>query len=297
MDIYDKFALALLKSGQTANAYELVDGAVTHGYMESTNGSIIRQKLKSLDERFRGNFGSTTSYEQAEQLLEKNVAELRAMNALDAHIEFIDLVKAYIAGRSAGVNTVNNATDGSNQSPKIIKVGRDEKTFLRLVYQVNGRQVTVDLEESESNSGRILSGRYRQVVESPFGGVMSIGQLTAANDLIAEVSLLMQCLDKTNLKKQDFWDAFVQLIVQHTNKHGKLVDFDLDGFIDTMLIVVDSIASAFNWPPLSNTDGITLRKEFYDAATKAFRELIWVRDPWQDNLLGQPTKFIRLADQ
>ncbi|MCD4793801.1 MAG: hypothetical protein K8R54_11235 [Bacteroidales bacterium] len=96
--------------------------------------------------------------------------------------------------------------------------------------------------------------------------------LVSKKDFFDEIEFLFNYLNGKELTKQVFWDAFFEQGKSHLNEFGRMIDYDLEGYIDRIMKIIDTIQPFLE--PL--TVKINLRKEFRERAFNVFKNYIYI---------------------
>lgn len=94
---YWKLSMAYLRNGDKQKAMNLLDNAFKNNYLSESINKDYKQDLFEEEEQYKGNYGSSETYEQTVELIESQV-ELETKNA---YSKFVSLVYRFIDSKTS----------------------------------------------------------------------------------------------------------------------------------------------------------------------------------------------------
>lgn len=176
----------------------------------------------------------------------------------------------------------------SNNHKVVIEHG---KAYLVKQYKVNGKSAIIKVERFDQNPDYVQIGIFRDNTNR----YVELQNYYLITDFFQDVDFFMKELANVEANQQEFWKALSKMISNHINRFKKLIDTDLEGYLDTFMRVVDSIFISKGYQKMQNQDGKNIRSEFRNYISRDFKSHIWVNkiDPY--NPLGK-TRLIKLTD-
>ena len=161
-----------------------------------------------------------------------------------------------------------------------------DKILVTKTYQCNGMEVVVTVEQSSHDERYIHEGRYRK--DTKIGSMeMKHDQLGLKDDFFNDIGFFLKQIEGRELDKQSIWDAHFVLCKNHIKQFGRLVDSDLDSYLDCTMHAVDALRDAQGWSPLITSDGLLLREEFKANSYEAYKDYIYITKR-SDYILERP---------
>lgn len=163
-------------------------------------------------------------------------------------------------------------------------------------YQVNGRQITITVERVDGVQGFIKSGKFRK--EITMGHIVAQpSQISLQADFFSNMEFFISVINGREVDKSAFANALDKKLQVHVKEFGRLVDVDLEGFIDTIMFLADACSKTFYNMSFTKEQGEILRQEFVDTFVNRYYNHIWVnqRIPSSEFPFNK-TKLVKLAD-
>lgn len=167
--------------------------------------------------------------------------------------------------------------------------------YVSKIYIYNGNEINVKVKCFENNVNQVYSDQYRDEEELFLNNLSSIHILCSVDYFFEDMDFLFQQMENKQLDKQSLWDSLCQLIINHINKYGRLVDSDFEGYLDRVFKMLVAITESTNNGRLSDSEGRSLRVEFKDAILKFFKDFIWITSGNPFNLHEKP-KLVKFTD-
>jgi len=141
---------------------------------------------------------------------------------------------------------------------------------LKKQYQLNRLSLTFNLKLSEIDESQIESQIFRRGSERISPIVFS-----DAADIFDEIQTVVDLCQGKELETQTFFDALYEICKRHIDQYGRLIDNDMDSYIDRVLMVMNEIAIS-EGKIMSQESGITLRDLFTENILKSLLSHIYV---------------------
>jgi hypothetical protein len=151
---------------------------------------------------------------------------------------------------------------------QIQKINKNGVSYLAKNYILNGEEVIVKAPIMESKNDAVFTECF------PSNNLMRTGM--DAKDFFDEIAFLISQMEGKESNIQSAWDAFFELCGSHINECGRLIDNDLESYLDRILLLLVSISTAFRIQPITENQGKDLRNDFKKAAFKVFQNYIYL---------------------
>ena len=103
--------------------------------------------------------------------------------------------------------------------------------------------------------------------------------LTPYNEVLEDMEILFEEISGVEFDIQNIGFAYEKLIVNHLKSYGRLIDRDLEGYLDRVMHFIVSVIDSVNQTPLTNKQGIEIKEKFRKFTYETFKEYIWINNP------------------
>lgn len=146
------------------------------------------------------------------------------------------------------------------------------KNLASRTFLINGVNITVSVEKSPSHPGHVKSSIFREI------GVRGINpfQLTTENNFFNDIDLLAQGIDGKPWGNEALASSLILYCKAEYIQYKRLIDLDIEGYVDSVMHLAIAVSKGLKMSPISQNDGIQLRKAFKDLVYKNFYDYIYV---------------------
>lgn len=167
----------------------------------------------------------------------------------------------------------------------LIKISvHDGITYLSKEYNHHGRSMVVKVKQYENDSNFVYSGLYRDDVRDINGYFLEKKEMSLSVDFFEEMDFLFNfMIDKNIEDKMSYLYAFDAIIENHIENFGRLIDTDMEGYLDNSLRLILHFYKSINPYLVPNkTEGIKIRNDFRRLIKQKYFDYIWVNvnDPF-----------------
>ncbi len=152
-------------------------------------------------------------------------------------------------------------------------------------YFLNGSKYEITAKISEDVENQVHGECFRD--NTAIQGMQNM-LLVEIDDFFNEIEFLFYFLNGKDFKIEVFADAFIEQGKKHIADFGRMIDVDLEGYIDRIMKVMYTVN-----PLLKDEKGINLRKSVQQVGYEVFKDYIFIH---RYSSIGQPelVKFSEL---
>ncbi|MET4081602.1 hypothetical protein ABIB40_001551 [Pedobacter sp. UYP30] len=144
-------------------------------------------------------------------------------------------------------------------------------------YTLNGRVLKIKVPNDNSRPDMLNIAKFRKPLN-----IGTVSNSILASEFFEDIEFQINFLKDKPLSSESLLEAFLASCDKHVEKFNRIIDHDLDSYLDTMLILTCAIVDADKMVPFTDNQGQELRDTFLQCAYKAFQLVIYVHH--YDNL-------------
>jgi hypothetical protein len=156
----------------------------------------------------------------------------------------------------------------------IHKIKENNILFSYKNYSINGTDVRIKVKHFETNNQMVYSHHFRSVMKDSDYKMTPIC-IKSENDFFQDMDFIFLNLKEKDLSKQSMWDVYFTIIGNHIDNYGRLIDTDLEGYLDSISKAMGSISNTLGMP-ISDIDGAKIRADFRKSSFQIFANHIWI---------------------
>lgn len=153
----------------------------------------------------------------------------------------------------------------------IHRLNEDNCTYSYEDYEFNGIIIRMKAKNFEQNDTMVYTHQFRGTKNN-----IELMSLQSISDFFQDIGFIFSNLQGKEPNTQNLWDAYFTTVGNHINKCNRLIDTDIEGFLDSILKVVVALSDSLNMEKISNEDGEELRIDFRNSTYEAFADYIWL---------------------
>lgn len=111
--------------------------------------------------------------------------------------------------------------------------------------------------------------------------------LTSIKEIIEDMNILFANLEGLEFNMQNIANTYSNLIIHHIENFGRLLDFDLEGYLNRVMHFMVSLLEALSMQPFTEIQGIEIKNEYRKKTYETYKDFIWVNKP----ILGSLNPF------
>ena len=154
------------------------------------------------------------------------------------------------------------------------------------IYRINNITVKIEVKRDPARYDWVISGIFRRPINMIYNST-NLTYYTAEEDFFNEIELLLRGIQKYPFSKDRLVESLRIFCVEQINKYGRLIDVDIDAYVDDALHIMVAITHAMRQNPISEKDGFILRDELKLKIYEYFYNYIWVNN-------GSPASGVNL---
>ncbi len=112
-------------------------------------------------------------------------------------------------------------------------------------------------------------------------------QLTSIVDILEDMNILFANLNGSDFNMQSIANAYSSLIINHINMYGRLIDRDIEGYLDRVMHFIVSLTNSLNYQLITDEQGIEIKNNFRRDTYDAYKDYIWLNKP----IIGKMNPF------
>lgn len=141
---------------------------------------------------------------------------------------------------------------------------------IKRTFQLNGTELIFNLKQSEFNSNQVESQKFRNSTTRVTPVVFS-----DTSDVLDEIETVISLCEGKEIDTQTFFDALYEICKFHISQYGRLIDNDMDSYIDRVLMVMEAVSHS-EGKFMSEESGLKLRNLFTENTLKSLLSHIYV---------------------
>jgi len=139
-------------------------------------------------------------------------------------------------------------------------------------FKINNQIITVSVPTDPTDSNIVHISKFRKNENSSYEFISRAN----AEGFFEEIGFMVETMENKLLDNQTLWDAFYTICEEHISTNGRLIDMDLEAFLDKIMILAEAITNSTGVTPISKKDGQQLREDFQNSAYKVFYDYIYI---------------------
>lgn len=154
-------------------------------------------------------------------------------------------------------------------------------------FRVNEIEIKITVKRDPTRHNWVISGIFREPIQS-----INFIHYTAEEDFFQEISTIVNGLRNLPLTTENLIKSLMNFCTEQLKQYGRLIDVDIEAYIDDALHVIVGILDATGNQPLPHQIGCELREQLKTIIYKNFYEYIWVNT-------GSPStgsQLVKLSD-
>lgn len=159
-------------------------------------------------------------------------------------------------------------------------------------YSLNGKILTISVPTDDTNPEMVIISKFRKQL-----GIGSVKNVITPKEFFEDIEFQIDFLKTKQLNNKALLDAFLASCEKHIEIYSRIIDHDLESYLDTILILACAISDAEKMVPINEIQGHELRDNFLACGYKAFQHFIYVHH-YNNNLhsFNITPKLVKLTD-
>jgi len=141
-------------------------------------------------------------------------------------------------------------------------------TFITKTFNWANRSIKIDAEQFLEN--RVSHSKFRAA------GPFPITVNSDTNEFFTDINRMFQVLQNDNFGEVAISDMLLKICSEHIGKYGRLVDVDIETYLDESLIIYDAINFSLNNNYLTEIIGLQIRDRLKEKIILNCFDSIWI---------------------
>lgn len=139
------------------------------------------------------------------------------------------------------------------------------------IFTLNGKALKISLKEDSNYPGMSDISKFRKNPE-----IGKIQNIIKVDEFFEDLEYQINFLQNKPLSVENALDAFLASCDHHISRFNRIIDQDLESYLDTILILVCAISDSEKMVPLTELQGQELRETFCQCGYKAFQNYLYI---------------------
>ncbi len=141
-------------------------------------------------------------------------------------------------------------------------------TFISKTFIWANRSIKIEVEQFLEN--RVSHSKFRSA------GPFPITVNSDTNEFFTDIHKMFQVLQNENFSEDAISNMLLNICNEHIGKYGRLVDVDIETYLDESLIIFDAIYFSLNNNSLNENIGLQIRDRLKDKIILNCFDSIWI---------------------